>query len=147
MYSNRSFKTVWLVGVALLVSSLGASLARAQEYAGKFSLPFEARWGQATLPAGDYSFRLDKSLSNGTIQLSHAMKPMGFIKADAHDLSQSGQNSLVLVKTETGKCVRELRLPEIGVVLRYAPAPQRSYKPAERERIAKIVVPVATLGK
>ncbi|HEV2351361.1 MAG TPA: hypothetical protein VG028_16115 [Terriglobia bacterium] len=148
MKSNRGMKMAWLMGVALLMSSLGTSLARAQEYARKFPLPFEVRWGQAALPAGEYSLLLDKMLSDSTVQLSREKKAFGFIKAEAYDLNRSGQNSLILVKTQFGKCVSELRLREIGVVLHYAPGLQRSFKPAERERVAKgFVIPVATMGK
>ncbi len=106
MNSNRSTKMVWLVGVALLVSCFGAGLARAQECAGKFTLPFEARWGQATLPAGGYSFRLDKAQSGGVIQLFQGRMGVGFIQPQGYDVNQTGESSLIVVKTKTGRSVR-----------------------------------------
>jgi hypothetical protein len=146
MNSNRSYKMIWLVGVALLASCFGAGLARAQEYAGKFTLPFEARWGRATLPAGDYSFKLDKSQSSSTIQLFQGKVGIGFIKSQAYDLKDSGENSLVVVKTKTGKSVSELRLPEIGVVLHYATKQTKPIMAAE-DRGIPVVIPVTITGK
>src|SRR5436305_12363702 len=35
---------------------LGLTNARPPDAVGKFTLPFEAKWGRAVLPAGDYSF-------------------------------------------------------------------------------------------
>lgn len=36
-----------------------AGVGRAQSPEGEFKLPFEVQWGNTTLPAGDYSFRLE----------------------------------------------------------------------------------------
>ena len=146
MNSNRSYKRIWLVGVALLASCFGAGLARAQEYAGKFTLPFEARWGQATLPAGDYSFKLDKSQSSSTIQLLQGNVTVGFVKSQAYDVKRSGENSFIVVRTRTGKSVSELRLPEIGVVLHYTIRQAIPVMAAEDRGIPN-VIPVTVTGK
>ena len=61
MKSTRSLNSVRILLLAVLAAGLSASLARAQEYEGKFTLPFEARWGMAVLPPGDYSFRVNPS--------------------------------------------------------------------------------------
>ena len=48
---------------AILLAVLGAAISagplRAEDLIGKFTLPIEVRWGQATLPPGDYSFRIN----------------------------------------------------------------------------------------
>jgi hypothetical protein len=60
MKSMRNFTLLKLAMGSLLAICFNAGYANAQTVAGKFTLPFEARWGQATLPAGDYSFRLER---------------------------------------------------------------------------------------
>ena len=64
----RSFALSSLV-LALIASCLSAGMAKAQEWQGQFTLPFEARWGQAILPAGDYSFTVDQTLGAAVITL------------------------------------------------------------------------------
>ena len=145
MNSNRSYKMVWLVGVAVLASCFGAGLARAQEFAGKFTLPFDARWGQAILPAGDYSFRLDKAQSAGTVRLFQGNKGVGLIHAQAYDKKTGGPDALMVVRGKTVNTVRELRLPEIGIVLIYSPGPAKPMTAEEERQIAK-AVPVTKTG-
>ena len=65
MKSTRSLKSVRILLLAVLAAGLSASLASAQEYQGKFTLPFEARWGSAVLPAGDYTFRVNAGEAPG----------------------------------------------------------------------------------
>ncbi len=146
MNSNRSYKMVWLVGVAILASCFGAGQARAQEFAGKFTLPFEARWGQAVLPAGDYSFRLAKAHSGAMIQIYQGNTSLGFVHAQGYDQSKPGSNVLTVVRTKSSNTVRELRLPEIGVVLIYSPGHAKPMTAEEERQIAKSL-PVTKAGK
>ena len=59
MNSNRSSKLVLYVVLALLAVCFAVRQARAQALEGKFTLPFETRWGPAVLPEGDYTLVLD----------------------------------------------------------------------------------------
>ena len=54
--SIRGYTVVALFTMAL--TGL-ASSASAQSYRGKFTLPYETRWGGADLPAGDYSVAVE----------------------------------------------------------------------------------------
>ncbi len=146
MNSNRSYKMIWLVGVAVLAACFGAGQARAQEFAGKFTLPFETRWGQAALPAGDYSFRLNKAHSGAMIQLYQGKTSLGFVQAQAYDQSKPGSNALTVVRTKASNTVRELRLPEIGVVLIYSPGRAKPMTAEEERQIANSI-PVTKAGK
>src|SRR6201984_1039276 len=58
MNPKKSLSTIQLLTLGLLVSFLWAGAANAAPlYRGRFTLPYEVRWGQAVLPAGDYLLR------------------------------------------------------------------------------------------
>jgi hypothetical protein len=131
-----------LLGLALLAVCFNPGHASAQTLQGKFTLPFEARWGQATLPAGDYSFTLDSVRTNCALRIRRGDKNVAMVLATAHGENYSGQAELSVV----GGTIRALNLPELGMVLEYAPQhPKYLTAPEERE-IAQIV-PVATKVK
>ena len=59
MKSNRGYRWLVLVVLVILAGTLSAGMASARDYAGSCTLPFATQWGFATLPAGDYSIRID----------------------------------------------------------------------------------------
>ena len=60
----------YAVFAALLTVTAGFTLpANAQQYKAKFTLPFEARWGAAVLPAGDYTLWTDTVLATPFIHV------------------------------------------------------------------------------
>jgi hypothetical protein len=148
MKTNRSSRMVTNLVLALAGAFIftGVASAQAPVYAGKFTLPFEARWGLATLPAGDYSFKLDTVDPGGALVLFRGTKAVALIWNQEHSMERSDRSRLTVVQNSAGNTVRELSLPDIGVVLHYpAPKPGRASAAAERE-IAQ-VVPVSTSGK
>ena len=70
MKKTRNFRHVRFT-LLLLAGSLcvGRLTAQAGEpvSAGKFTLPFEVRWGQAILPAGDYTYTLNSATFSGVV--------------------------------------------------------------------------------
>lgn len=66
MNVNRYLRFCGLFALALLAISTIPTVASAQAFRGKFTLPFSARWGGIDLPAGEYSFTAD-SLTNSTM--------------------------------------------------------------------------------
>ena len=136
----RSFTFSSLV-LALIASCLGAGMAKAQAWQGEFTLPFEARWGQATLPAGDYSFKVDQAEGAAVISLSSAHKNVALIRAQGHNLKTVDSSSLVIASGRGMNTVRELKLGDLGVVLYFAPSHPRQTA-AEEKQMAK-VIPVA----
>jgi len=136
----RSFTLSSLV-LALITSCLGAGMAKAQEWQGKFTLPFEARWGQASLPAGDYSFTVDQTAAAAVITLSSGQKTVALIHAQGHDLKTMDSSSLIIANGRGMNTVRELKLGDLGVVLYFPPSHPRQTA-AEEKQMAK-VIPVA----
>jgi hypothetical protein len=62
MKSIRSFLLVKSLLFVFLAAGLSPRLAAAQpSVEGKFTLPFEARWGNALLQPGDYSFSIQST--------------------------------------------------------------------------------------
>jgi|SRR5208337_2163368 len=138
----RNSKLLRLLGLALLAACFNAGHASAQVFQGKFTLPFEARWGQATLPAGDYSFTLDSVRKTCALRLHRGNNNVALILSQAQDENYSGQAKLTVV----AGTVRALSLPGIGLVLEYPPQ-HHGYLTAPEERKIAQIVPVATTGK
>jgi hypothetical protein len=147
MKSTRSLKSVRILLLAVLAAGLSASLACAQEYQGKFTLPFEARWGKAVLPAGDYSFRVNPSHEPCIALVSQGRQYVAFITTNNEPRGEvAGSSALIAVRSAGSFRIRALRLAEAGVVLEYMPPK------AERQMLAQLPVlyqrvPVIAAGK
>jgi len=123
------------LGLVSLAVCFNVGHASAQMFQGKFTLPFEARWGQATLPAGEYTFSVDGMGPNCTLHLSRGTQNVAMIVASGQYESYSGPAELSVVRGT----VRALSLPEIGMVYQYArPQPKHLTAPEERD-IARLV--------
>jgi hypothetical protein len=62
----RSLPKVFVVMVGFFAMSLLSSAVRANDMvaAGKFTLAHTTQWNNTVLPTGDYTFRLDRTLTN-----------------------------------------------------------------------------------
>jgi hypothetical protein len=143
MNGTRISSLIRFSGLALLAACFVAGHADAQVFQGKFTLPFQARWGQATLAAGEYSFTVDTlSWTGYTLRLYRGGKGVGMILAQSYDKSYSGNAELIV---EQGT-VCTLRLPRVGIVLQYAPQRPKHITAPEERQLAQLV-PVAAAGK
>jgi hypothetical protein len=142
MKSNRSFTLRFALG-SLLAICFNAGLVNAQTPGGKFSMPFEVHWGVATLPAGDYTFRLDGAGVGAIVWVYHGHDCVAMIRNQSYAEASSGRAALTVIQNKTGNTVTDLRLPEIGRIFRYQPH-KTSSSAAERE-LAQI--PVDTTGQ
>jgi len=135
-----------LATVALLAICLNAGRANAQVVAGKFTLPFEAHWGRATLPPGDYSFTLNKATLDGTITLFRGANAVALISCQGGEEKRFDRSELILVGNSASRSIRELHLAKIGVILSYWPYKPRGNKAAAEREIAQ-VIPIISTGK
>lgn len=122
MKTNRSRSLVQtLVLVTILCWS--ASLAAAQSaMKGEFTLPYEAHWGRAVLPAGDYTFDLSSARAPQIIVLRGQGGTVLVMAQGTKDLpSPTEDSALVLVRSGGNHIVRSLRLGPLGTSLYYAP--------------------------
>ena len=70
MSNNRSLTSLKLVVFALLATVVSTGLLSAGDYSGKFTLPLEAKWGRAILPAGEYEFKINTDVAPFTLKVS-----------------------------------------------------------------------------
>jgi len=137
MKSIRSLTLCSLL-LALLASCLGAASANAQEVKGTFTLPFDARWGKAILPAGPYSFTIDQAKSGGPLILS-GEKVHAIVRNQGFGTKPMDRSALILRSENGVYTVRELRLTDIGMVLYYAPHHPKHQTAAQEREMASLV--------
>jgi len=141
MKTNQRFTVLRLLVLGLLVAGLSAKPASAQAFQGKFTLSSAIRWGLATLPAGDYSFALDKDYPGSRVTIFCGTQTVARIQAPVVNYIKSGRSEIV---TESGT-VRDVNLPTIGVNLHY-PTANPGHRAAPREPQLAQVIPVAKAG-
>ena len=141
MKTHRRFSVLGLLAVGLLAVGLNVKAADVAVFQGKFTLTSATRWGQATLPAGEYSFTLDHANAGSVITVHQGTRNVAQIMALGMSDSNSGRSEML---AEDGT-VLEVNLPTIGVRLEYA-APKFNHRAAPREPLAAQIIPVATKG-
>jgi hypothetical protein len=121
--------TMLLVVFITLISVAGANGQTG--VFGKFTLPYQVRWGDAILPPGDYSIRFSSIASPATI---HSMdgKISVFVFTARRGDSEKGASSLTIVTRGDQWTVASLNLPQARTSLVYSPLTK-----AERETLAK----------
>jgi hypothetical protein len=123
MKSARSLKAVRILVLALLATGLSAGLASAQQYVGKITLPVKTHWGNAVLPAGEYSFVLDPATPDA-VTIRQAGKRLALIPTTCGIAQDTAISSSELVGVRKGGVlrVRTLRLAEVHLALFYPQA-------------------------
>jgi len=133
-----------LVALALVLS---ASVGKSQEarYEGTFTLPFEVRWGNATLPAGDYTLRVDDVYASRIIYIQGEGKSI-MVPAGVPDQREiSNHSQLDLVETAHGYAVRSLEAGQLGLSLDYAVPKNKTTQNASNRNMPGSIE-VAVLG-
>ena len=141
MKTNQKLSIVSLLALGVLAVGLSAKPASAQELEGRFTLPSAARWGLATLPAGDYSFKLDKSSADGMIRVYRGERVVTFVMPQGFGDRTSDRSEMVLV----GRAVRELTLPQIGITLSFSDHNLRRRRAPKETELAQ-TIPVTAVG-
>jgi hypothetical protein len=141
MKTNRTFTVLRLLVLGALVAGFNAKPASAQAFQGKFTLSSATRWGQATLPAGNYSFTLDKDYAGSVVTVFRGTQTVARIQTPGMSYIKSGRSEMVL----DGGTVREVSLPQIGVSLHY-PTPNPRHQAAPQALQAAQITPVAAAG-
>lgn len=147
MKSTRSLSLVKGLLLLLLTAGLSPNGARAQAAVeGKFTLPFEARWGRAILPPGDYAFSIQSTSLPAIVTVRRGSRgaPTAMIAAQGYDqATPAKRNELVFARRGRQLIVESLHLEDLGFIFRY-PIPQ-----AEKElvvRSPKLAQQGSTLG-
>lgn len=118
-----------LTGISLMLLGLLATGARAQDFSttvlsGSFTLPFNARWGAMTLPAGDYALYYGRMSSEGAYMVEVVGKeegsPHGFVLVRTQNPSAATISEIICVREGSTGVVQSLQIPEIGEILYFA---------------------------
>jgi hypothetical protein len=117
-----------LAGLSVVALALGATGAKAQggegaDFAGKFTLPFEAQWGSTSLPAGEYSVYYKQPLKGGPLVVEVIGKekrsPHVFILPRGTSDVSATKSALVCVREGNALVVRTLEMARIGQSVRF----------------------------
>jgi hypothetical protein len=116
--------------LAVVLGGLFAGTAQAQFYSGKFTLAHEARWGNATLPAGEYSLAMDSI--RGPLRVIDSSGQIRALVSGSLEDPRNGQPAALLVTRDGAeRTVRALNCPAWGHNFVYKP-----FTRAERELLA-----------
>lgn len=136
----KNFQTLTtLVGIFPVISNFGARRQSTlglgiTEFSGRFSLPFDAEWGEMVLPEGDYSLYFG-SFEGGVCFVEIAgqdpANPKGIFLVHGQDPASVVQNALVCVYRDGSQIIRALELPAIGKSVSFA-APHAQKSPKNR---------------
>lgn len=145
MKSIRNLKLVNNVALVALALSFSASLGKAQNaFEGKFTLPFEARWGSAVLPAGDYTFTLPSTAAPYLLYVRGEGKAAIVLTSAADTKAISDHSQLTIVDAGGEHFIRMLEAGPLGLTFDYtvpkATAIARAHKPMQH-------VPVSAGGR
>jgi hypothetical protein len=144
MKTHRMSTVVRLLALGVLVAVGNVKAADVPALNGRFTLASVTRWGVATLPAGDYSFTLDKDYSGGVVTVFRGTQIVARIQAPGISDLKSGRSEMVM----EGGAVRMLNLPSVGVSLHYlATHPGHHAAPKEPQLAVAIPVAVASMGR
>ena len=124
-------RTVKMLAILALTMCAFTATANAQSVTGRFTLPYEVRWGVATLPAGEYMITVD-SLHTATLVQSVSNSQSFFTHMPTINDSTKRPTSLVITSFQGERRVRSLNLPQYRKSLIYEPLTK-----AEREQLAK----------
>lgn len=116
----RHLKLFTKVAAAVLALGALATSGNARNvYQGKFTLPFETRWGSATLPAGDYTFVMSSAGSDYRLYIRGAQVNAIIMAASTDDTAVSDHAQLSLVDIADVQTVQTFDAPELGKTFVY----------------------------
>jgi hypothetical protein len=147
MKSTQSLSWIKIVALVFMAVCAGTSLASAQEYNGKFSLPVEARWGAAVLPPGEYTLTLDNNRSlNGMVVVRGATQQAVVMPLFVEHRTMAGQSALITVHSGDDYKIQGLYIAELGMFLDYGVAGGKKQLIAQTPVLIRRL-PVAAAGK
>ena len=145
MKSIRNLKLAMKVGFMALALCLAASQGKAQgTYTGKFTLPFEARWGIAVLPPGDYtiSLELDSGRTFNYLLVRGEGKTAMILASLTDPKEISNHSQLTVVKTAAGYAVQSFEAGQAGVTMSYPVLKNKRDREAQ-EQYSELRLPIS----
>lgn len=127
MHMNIRYHTT-LVGVFPVISQVGKAAPgalgfRMNEFAGRFTLPFDAAWGEIVLAQGEYDLyygAMGDDLHCVEILGAGQSTPRGIFLVREQSPASVIQNALVCTRRDGRQVIRTLELPAIGKSVSFA---------------------------
>lgn len=139
---GRTAKTM-LFATVLLATCLSASTANAAQpaFRGKFTLPYEAHWGQAVLPAGDYLLSITAIGTFPTVIIQDARtgRSVAMVVPLSRQDNTEGSSALLVGTRGTQRVIYSLRVAQLGVVFISDPALARGKRMTEEARKTQVI--------
>jgi hypothetical protein len=114
-----TFKFVQFALVSALAICSLTGTASAQVLAYKFSLPYAAHWGLATLPAGNYALAVEGIGTSARLRISRGSETVAYIAGQNFDNKESDRCRVTVVRSDAGNFVRDVTIPGIGEVFHF----------------------------
>jgi hypothetical protein len=146
---NLKAQKLAAIGVLLAVLGLAAPQAIAQVACkGKFSLPEEVQWGRFVIPAGNYTFTLDRATPEGILTLRSGNQVLMLWHVGTFPLTSKGKSALHLGRVDGKWRAMHLDLAPVGTTFCYCRTPKES-KTAKlaANRDVERTIPVTVQGK
>jgi hypothetical protein len=125
----RSLKFLNQLALAALALCLSAGLGKAQDaYRGEFTLPFEAHWAGAVLPAGDYTISMPSTAAPYLLFVRGEGRSLIILANGASEEHVSDHSKLIVVNMAGTETIAGLDAGQIGLALDY-PAPKSKKRP------------------
>lgn len=113
-----TFKFLLLGGLLACFSAATASANPTPVYQGKFSLPFQALWGDTVLEPGEYSFTIDSVRSN-SLTLHRESGARSVMPRPISKRAPVGQSELIVREDGGKRRIEAIQVSELGLVLYY----------------------------
>ena len=134
-------KAALFVTAMLACCALAGTAKADPTYTGKFTLPYEVHWGQAVLPAGDYTIMMDRSEPATKIHSANG-KNWFIFNATTDDVVKGGA-FLLVTSNGSRRTVRYFNAPFLGKVLIYSPLTKSEQEVIARGNSSETMVAVA----
>jgi hypothetical protein len=146
-----SLKAQRMAAIGVLLAILGFAVPQAGAQVackGKFTLPEEVQWGRFVIPAGDYTFTLDRAAQEGILTLRSGSQVLMLWHVGTFPLTSKTKSALHLVRVDGKWRAMHLELASVGTTFCYCRMPKES-KGAKlaANRDAERTIPITVQGK
>ncbi len=149
MRTNRTSRVVRNLVFAVASAFIFAGIASAQGpvSSGQFTLPFDAQWGGATLPAGDYKFTLNSTALPAFVRIEQGQRNVALVMAQSSEASDTTkQSELIVTRSGDRARIRVLHLAGVGTDFYYSAPKAESREMASAPELIQHL-PVVLNGK
>jgi hypothetical protein len=131
-----------LLATVVLATSLFAGVTHAQSnFRGRFTLPYEAHWGQAVLPPGNYLLELRvSSFRTVVVRNADTLRIVAFEPIQIREDSKRNDSALLISTRGGRRIVYSVVISELGTAFVYDPALAHPKLVKEAHRVQAVPV-------